>query len=87
MLLLQVFVVTGLFSFFAYIWLLMILRYISPNVVELWEASITFILFPILILFAYATDRDYFGFLKSSEMKRQMELDTIDNGLGESLGV
>ncbi|XP_065212113.1 sodium/calcium exchanger Calx-like isoform X2 [Planococcus citri] len=73
----KVFLVTGLFSFFAYIWLLLILRYISPDVVELWEASITFILFPILIVFAYVADRDYFGFLQSKDMKRQLELTTL----------
>lgn len=78
---LKVFIVTGFFSLFAYVWLLIILRYVTPNVIELWEASITFILFPILIIFAYATDRDYFGLLKSKETKRQMELDYMDNGL------
>lgn len=72
---------TGLFSFFAYIWLLLILRHISPDVVELWEASITFILFPILIIFAYVVDRDYFGLLnKDNNMKRQLELGMLPEG-------
>lgn len=73
--------VTGLFSFFAYIWLLLILRHISPDVVELWEASITFILFPILIVFAYIADRNYFGFLQSKDTESQVvELDILQNG-------
>lgn len=43
------------FSFFSYIWLLLIIDVFSPNVIELWEAATTFLLFPILMFFAYAT--------------------------------
>ena len=44
-----VFVVTALFSVFAYIWLLIVLKWVSPDEVEIWEAIMTFILFPILV--------------------------------------
>ena len=43
------FVVTALFSVFAYIWLLIVLKWVSPDEVEIWEAVLTFILFPILV--------------------------------------
>ncbi|XP_046660345.1 sodium/calcium exchanger 3-like isoform X1 [Homalodisca vitripennis] len=71
----KVFIVTGLFSFFAYIWLLVILRFVTPNVVDLWEASVTFALFPILVFFAYAADRGWCGLSAlRPRNKQQLEL-------------
>ena len=55
-----VFNVTAFFSVFAYIWLLIILLWISPNVVTLAEAIITFAFFVILIGIAYLADKGYF---------------------------
>ncbi|XP_050432322.1 sodium/calcium exchanger 1 [Adelges cooleyi] len=75
---LKVFLVIGAFSFFAYIWLLLIIDVISPNVIELWEAAMTFLLFPILMFFAYATDTKWCG--KSvAHNKHQMDLVTLEN--------
>lgn len=56
----QVFGVTSFFSIFAYMWLFMILVIITPNVVDLWEAVLTFIMFPLLVFLAYFADRDFF---------------------------
>eukprot|EP00930_Biecheleria_cincta_P086996 TRINITY_DN76268_c0_g1_i1.p1 TRINITY_DN76268_c0_g1~~TRINITY_DN76268_c0_g1_i1.p1 ORF type:complete len:820 (-),score=136.76 TRINITY_DN76268_c0_g1_i1:143-2407(-) len=56
-----VFLVTGSFSIFAYIWLLYILIYQSPDIVESWEAVLTFLFFVVLIIIAYMADRGYFG--------------------------
>lgn len=69
------FIVTGLFSFLAYIWLLIILRVVTPDVIDLWEASVTFALFPVLVFFAYGADRGWCG-LKAfrSTNKQQLEL-------------
>lgn len=80
----QVFIVTGLFSFFAYIWLLVILRFITPDVVDLWEASVTFALFPILVFFAYAADRGWCG-LKAlrPRTKQQLELGPLQGEQSE----
>ena len=44
---------------FAYIWLLIILMVSSPNVVEPWEAILTFLFFPFLTALAYAADKGY----------------------------
>jgi len=44
---------------FAYIWLIIVLEYISPDVVDLWEAIVTFALFPALVLIAWWADRDW----------------------------
>merc|ERR1711871_267192 len=56
----QVFSITSFSSIFAYIWLLIILSGITPDVVDLWEALITFMGFPILCVIAYFADKGYF---------------------------
>ena len=53
------FAVTSTFSIFAYLWLIVILKASSPDVVDLWEAVITFILFPTLVLIAYCADKGW----------------------------
>lgn len=56
----QVYVVTASFSLFAYFWLIIILVWSTPDVVELWEGIATFLFFPVLLLTAYAADRGLF---------------------------
>lgn len=56
-----VFLVTGSFSIFAYVWLLIILIYSSPDEVESWESTLTFVFFWVLVYVAYMADRGYFG--------------------------
>ena len=34
---------TAFFSLWAYVWMLLVLQYISPGTVELWEAVVTFV--------------------------------------------
>ena len=57
---LRVFFVTATFSLFAYIWLLFILKGRSKGVIELWEALITLMLFPVTVAWAYIADRRIF---------------------------
>lgn len=47
-------------SVFAYVWLVIILTRITPNVVDLWEAILTFLFFPLLVITAYLTDKGCF---------------------------
>ncbi|XP_036345915.1 sodium/calcium exchanger 1-like, partial [Rhagoletis pomonella] len=56
----RVFVVTSVWSTFAYIWLCLIVKYISPGVIDIWEGLLTFIFFPILVYHAYITERRLF---------------------------
>jgi hypothetical protein len=56
----QVFFLTAAFSLFAYIWLVVILVANTPNVVDVWEAVLTFLFFPILVILAYTTDKGCF---------------------------
>ncbi|XP_076456636.1 sodium/calcium exchanger 1-like [Babylonia areolata] len=55
----KVFLVTAIFSVFAYVWLLLVLVVITPDFVDLWEAIVTFLFFPFLVVIAYMTDKDY----------------------------
>ncbi|XP_062257423.1 sodium/calcium exchanger 1b isoform X2 [Platichthys flesus] len=54
---LRVFFVTASWSIFAYIWLYLILCVISPGVVQVWEGLLTFMFFPICVVFAWVADR------------------------------
>ncbi|XP_015706025.2 sodium/calcium exchanger 2, partial [Coturnix japonica] len=54
---LRVFFVTAAWSIFAYIWLYLILAVISPGVVQVWEALLTLIFFPVCVVFAWAADK------------------------------
>ncbi|XP_037045001.1 sodium/calcium exchanger 1-like [Bradysia coprophila] len=54
---LRVFFVTATWSLFAYIWMYLILSYFSPGQVEVWEAFLTFIFFPVCVLTAYIAER------------------------------
>uniref|UniRef100_A0A3Q2NZD2 Solute carrier family 8 member 4a n=1 Tax=Fundulus heteroclitus TaxID=8078 RepID=A0A3Q2NZD2_FUNHE len=54
---LRVFFITATWSVFAYIWLYLILSVFSPGEVELWEAVLTFLFFPLCVLQAWIADR------------------------------
>ncbi|XP_078000888.1 sodium/calcium exchanger 3-like [Glandiceps talaboti] len=57
---LRVFFVTATCSIFAYIWLYMILLVFTPGVIQVWEALLTFIFFPVLVVVAYLVDTKIF---------------------------
>ncbi|XP_069015371.1 sodium/calcium exchanger 1-like isoform X1 [Embiotoca jacksoni] len=54
---LRVFFVTAAWSIFAYIWLYLILNVFSPGEVEVWEAVLTFLFFPLCVVQAWVADR------------------------------
>ncbi len=54
-----VFLVTSLWSMFAYLWLLVVLKWSSPNVVEIWEAILTLAFFPLLVISAWCQDKGW----------------------------
>jgi len=51
-----VYAITAFSSIFAYVWLLIILQWVSPDVVEWWEGVATFMFFWILVVVAYIMD-------------------------------
>ena len=54
---LQVHVVTVIFSVGAYVWLLVILLLNTPDMIDVWEALLTFLAFPVLVLLAFYADK------------------------------
>ncbi|KAG7478831.1 sodium/calcium exchanger 2-like [Solea senegalensis] len=54
---LRVFFITSFWSIFAYIWLYLILSVMSPGVVDLWEALVTLLFFPVCVILAWIADR------------------------------
>uniref|UniRef100_A0A672FN26 Solute carrier family 8 member 2a n=1 Tax=Salarias fasciatus TaxID=181472 RepID=A0A672FN26_SALFA len=54
---LRVFFITAFWSIFAYIWLYLILAVISPGIVEVWEAVVTLLYFPVCVMLAWIADR------------------------------
>eukprot|EP00092_Neocalanus_flemingeri_P019103 GFUD01020693.1.p1 GENE.GFUD01020693.1~~GFUD01020693.1.p1 ORF type:complete len:936 (-),score=229.41 GFUD01020693.1:436-3243(-) len=57
---LRVFIITATWSVFAYVWLYMILGFISYGKVESWEGIVTFLFFPATVYTAFVADRRMF---------------------------
>ena len=75
----NVFLTTAFFSVFAYIWLFLVISVISKEKIEIWEAVITFLWFPILVILAYIADKDLcsnIGFMRAK--KDNIELSKWD---------
>ncbi|KAK2719672.1 hypothetical protein QYM36_005227 [Artemia franciscana] len=53
----SVFLVTAMWSIFAYFWMYVILCLNSYGEIELWEATVTFLFFPATVISAYFADR------------------------------
>ena len=51
--------ITSVTSVLAYLWLLVILIFSSPDIVELWEALLTFAFFWILLLYVAPSNRGH----------------------------
>jgi solute carrier family 8 (sodium/calcium exchanger) len=51
-----VFIVTTIWSIWAYVWMLLVVQYISPGEIEPWEAWVTLLYMPTFVLMAYAQD-------------------------------
>ncbi|CAD5124085.1 unnamed protein product [Dimorphilus gyrociliatus] len=56
---LGVFLLTSVWSIFAYIWMLIVVRFSTPGVIDMWEAWVTFAFFPLMVLTAYAMDNGF----------------------------
>jgi len=92
-----VFGITAFFSVFAYIWLLIILKVSTPDEVSIWEAVMTFLFFPILVIISYFGDKGWLDFVKcqfcgkssgmdtDKDKARQIELGTVQPGETEEM--
>lgn len=81
---LRVFFVTMVWSVFAYIWLFIILSVISPGIVDLWEAFLTFAFFPATVLTAWIADRRLLIYKYLSKNYRMNKRGVIVQGEGDA---
>lgn len=58
----NVFYITAGASVLAYVWLLIILVVSSPDIIDVWEGIVTFMMFPILVVLAWCADAKKFCF-------------------------
>ena len=63
--------ITAAASVFAYIWLLIILKISTEGVVDLWEAIVTFLFFPVLVIIAYMADRNLLCFQRTQDVDKE----------------
>lgn len=77
-----VYVVTATTSVFAYIWLLIMLMGISPDVCELWEGVVTLLMCPAFVFASYLADRGYFSKKDDTDFE---DLDGVDDNNNETL--
>lgn len=70
-----VFLTTAAWSVFAYLWLFIVLVVITPNEVTIWEAVVTFMSFPTLVIHSYIAEKNFFIKKKqSSELEEGQSL-------------
>jgi len=81
---LRVFFVTMIWSVLAYIWLLAILSVITPRVVDIWEALLTFAFFPMTVITAYMADRRFLVFKYLPKKYRMNRRGVIVGGEGDT---
>ena len=80
------FCITALCSILAYIWLVVVIEFSSKDVIEIWEAVLTFLFFPMLVIIAYAADKGWLNVLfcqdpaKLSNKQQQIELGNFQPG-------
>lgn len=67
----KVFLTTTVYSIFAYLWLYVVLVLISPNEVTIWEAFVTLLAFPVLVMNSYMAEKNFF--MKKSKKEQATE--------------
>jgi len=86
-----VFCITAMFSVFAYIWLIIILVANTENKVDVWEAVVTLLMFPFLVVIAYLADKGWMNKLfcynpdKPENKQQQIELGSSQPGESEGM--
>lgn len=76
------FLVSAVFSVFAYLWLIVVLGISTPNLVEVWEGVLTFLFFPLLVVLAYLAD---VGAIQRLFSRREEDVvDTMEAALSDA---
>jgi len=86
-----VFCITAMFSVFAYIWLLVVLVFNTEHRVDVWEAVVTLLMFPLLVVIAYCADKGWmnkvFCYNPDKEPNKQQQIELGSYQPGESEGM
>ncbi|XP_068208798.1 sodium/calcium exchanger Calx-like isoform X3 [Palaemon carinicauda] len=87
----KVFAVTAVFSIVAYLWLVIILKAITPDEVTVWEAAVTLLMFPLLVLLAWLAEKNFCGVPNKTDTSKQIELgnfqpDTVNHNSSSCCG-
>uniref|UniRef100_A0AAQ5YNW1 Calx-beta domain-containing protein n=1 Tax=Amphiprion ocellaris TaxID=80972 RepID=A0AAQ5YNW1_AMPOC len=84
---LRVFFITAFWSIFAYIWLYLILSVMSPGVVEVWEALVTLLYFPVCVILAWIADRRLLFYKYMGKRYRADKRGAVDGTATNNVGV
>jgi len=74
----DVYLVTATLSLFAYFWLIIILKWVTPDKVDIEEAILTFLFFPFLIIAAFMADKGWFQVTKKHDKPRILKVQRSD---------
>lgn len=75
----NVFLTTAFFSVFAYIWMFIVIQVSSKGKLEIWEAVMTLLWFPILVILAYIADKNLCSNITLLRRRKQkIELNNLD---------
>lgn len=74
---LKVFWTTTAFSLAAYAWLYLMLNVLSPNVVTIWEAAVTLLLFPAMVASGYLAEKSLFLGGHNKDNEEEEERDSV----------
>ena len=74
---LGVFALTSVWSIFAYFWMLVVLSFVSPGVIEAWEAWVTLAFFPAMVLTAYCQDCGWW--IQKCCKKKKTQVDAVNS--------
>jgi len=81
-----VFIITSFSSIFAYVWIVIVLVVSTPDKVDLWEAIVTFLFFPILVVIAFFADKGHFNKLFCQGEEKEKERGEKQLELGPMAG-
>jgi len=87
---LRVFAFTASCSVLAYVWMYMMLKVVSPGVIDVWEGIVTLACFPGMVITAWMIDRNisFYRFLRKKVRKSKKHGHTvIQTGDGDVLAV
>lgn len=79
-----VYVITAIASLWAYLWMVIALAWSSKDEVMSWEAWITLVMFPILVVICYGQDQQWWGWFSSAQVSPEGEEGETKGGDGHS---